>query len=89
MQVDVGYPDIDAERQMLIATTGPEQSRAEPVMTGEELIAAQRLVRRVPVGESVVETILSLVRSGRPETSDIPRSSSRSPGGRGPGSASR
>jgi len=72
MQVEVGHPDIDAERQMLIATTGPEQSRAEPVMTGEELIAAQRLVRRVPVGESVVETILSLVRSGRPETSDIP-----------------
>ncbi len=72
MQIEVGHPDIDAERQMLIATTGPERSEAEAVMTGEELIAAQHLVRRVPVGESVVETILSLVRSGRPETSDIP-----------------
>ncbi|MDJ0942655.1 MAG: MoxR family ATPase [Kiloniellales bacterium] len=72
MQIEVGHPDIDAERQMLIATTGPERSEAEAVMTGEELIAAQHLVRRVPVGESVVETILALVRSGRPETSDIP-----------------
>jgi MoxR-like ATPase len=37
-------------------------------MTAEDLIAAQRLVRRLPVGESVVEAILSLVRSARPGT---------------------
>ena len=41
------------------------------VMTAEDLAAAQRLVRRVPIGESVVEAILGMVRSGRPETSDI------------------
>jgi MoxR-like ATPase len=42
-------------------------------MTSEDLLAAQRLVRRLPVGESVVETILKLVRSARPgpETGDI------------------
>src|SRR6202165_4809942 len=42
-------------------------------MTADELIAAQRLVRRLPVGESVVEAILSLVRAARPgpETGDI------------------
>jgi len=33
---------------------------------------AQRLIRRVPVGESVVEAILDLVRAGRPETSSLP-----------------
>ena len=38
-------------------------------MTAEELIEAQRLVRHVPVGESVVAAILELVRAGRPETS--------------------
>jgi MoxR-like ATPase len=37
-------------------------------MTATELLAAQRLVRRIPVGESVVDAILSLVRAGRPET---------------------
>jgi MoxR-like ATPase len=72
MEIDVGYPDLEAERHMLIATTGAEQDDAVPVMTAEELIAAQRLVRRIPVGESVVEAILKLVRQGRPETSDIP-----------------
>ena len=34
-------------------------------------MAAQRLVRRVPVGESVVEAILTLVRAGRAETTDV------------------
>jgi MoxR-like ATPase len=37
-------------------------------MTAEDLMAAQRLVRRLPVGESVIEAILSLVRSARPNT---------------------
>ncbi len=72
MEIDVGYPDVEAERHMLIATTGAEQTEAVAVMSGEEVIAAQRLVRRVPVGESVVEAILTLVRQGRPETSDLP-----------------
>jgi MoxR-like ATPase len=35
-------------------------------MTADDLVAAQRLVRRLPVGQSVVEAILSLVRSARP-----------------------
>ncbi len=71
MQIDVGYPDLQAERQMLIATTGAEEEMPLEVMDGEALIEAQRLVRRVPVGDSVVTAILSLVRSGRPEESTI------------------
>jgi MoxR-like ATPase len=67
MQIDVDYPDRDAEREMLIATTGTTQDRPRPAMTAAELIAAQRLVRRIPVGDSVVDAILALVRSGRPE----------------------
>jgi len=76
LQIDVGYPDLDAERQMLLATTGVAEDSAAPVLTGPELLAAQRLVRRVPVGESVVEAILKLVRSGRPgESPDAARQS--------------
>ena len=67
MQIDVDYPDRDAEREMLIATTGIAEDRPRPAMTVAELIAAQRLVRRIPVGESVVDAILALVRSGRPD----------------------
>src|SRR6202167_4485058 len=66
MEIDVGYPDRDAERTILFDTTGAEESRAKPAMSAEDLMAAQRLVRRLPVGESVVEAILALVRSARP-----------------------
>ncbi|MDX9862993.1 MAG: MoxR family ATPase, partial [Rhodospirillales bacterium] len=71
MQVDVDYPDREAERQILIATTGANEAEAQRVMSPLDLIAAQRLIRHVPVGESVVEAILTLVRNGRPETSPI------------------
>jgi MoxR-like ATPase len=71
LQIDVGYPDLAAERQMLIATTGISEEQVTPALNANELLGAQRLVRRVPVGESVVEAILNLVRSGRPEESEI------------------
>ncbi len=71
MQIDVPYPEIDAERQMLIVTTGPQEDKPVAVMTADDLLAAQRLVRRIPVGESVVDAILTLVRAGRAETTQI------------------
>ncbi len=72
MEIDVGYPDRDSERKILFETTGAEETRPKAAMTGEDLLAAQRLVRRLPVGELVVEAILALVRSARPgpESSD-------------------
>lgn len=72
LQVDVGYPDAAAERRMLLATTGVEDARPEPVLTAEDLRGVQRLVRTVPIGDSVVEAILRLVRAGRPDTTDDP-----------------
>ncbi len=71
LQIDVGYPDAESERRMLLATTGANEEKAGAVMTGGELIAAQALLRRLPVGESVVEAILAIVRAGRHQTSDI------------------
>jgi MoxR-like ATPase len=66
MEIDVDFPDRDAERRILFETTGSEETRPKAAMTAEDLLAAQRLVRRLPVGESVVEAILNLVRSARP-----------------------
>jgi MoxR-like ATPase len=72
LQIDVSYPDLAAERKMLIATTGIAEEQAQATLSADELIAAQVLIRRVPVGESVVDAILKLVRSGRPEESTVP-----------------
>ena len=71
MQVDVGYPSLEAEREMLLATTGLDEEKVVEVITADELMAAQRLIRRIPVGESVVEAILTLVRTGRPDTTNL------------------
>jgi MoxR-like ATPase len=71
LQIEVGYPDLAAERKMLLATTGSTDTQAETLLGDAELLRAQALIRRIPVGESVVEAILALVRAGRPETSDI------------------
>jgi MoxR-like ATPase len=73
MQIDVPYPDRDNERKIVFDTTGAEESKPRPTLTSDELIAAQRLVRRLPVGESVVDAILNLVRSARPgpETGEL------------------
>jgi len=70
MQIDVGYPDRDAERRILIETTGENEAAPKPTMTAAELMAAQRLVRRAPIGEKVVEAILDLVRAARPGEGD-------------------
>jgi MoxR-like ATPase len=70
MQIDVTYPDRAAERRILIETTGDSQGEARPAMTAEELMTVQRLVRRLPVGESVVEAILDVVRAARPGEGD-------------------
>jgi MoxR-like ATPase len=68
LEIDVGYPALAAERAMLLATTGASEATPRATLTAEELMAAQALIRRVPVGESVVDAILALVRGGRPET---------------------
>ncbi len=85
MQIDVDYPDLAAERRMLLATTGTDDDEARKVLSDGELMTMQRLIRRIPVGEKVVDAILSLVRSARPDESakdDIKRNIAWGPGPR-------
>ena len=71
MQIDVGYPDIDAERQIMARTTSVSEDIPAKVMDVDALIKAQKLIREVPASESVADAILAIVRAGRPEGSDI------------------
>ena len=73
VQVDVPYPTRDNERAILLATTGIEEGAATPVFTAAELLAAQTLLRRMPVGEAIVEMILDLVRACRPDDPTAPQ----------------
>jgi MoxR-like ATPase len=71
LQIDVDYPSPDAERQMLIVTTGSQEAGLTRVLSPEDVLSIQRLVRRMPVGEKVVDAILKMVRAGRPERTSI------------------
>lgn len=66
LQVDVLYPELAAERQILLDTTGVAESKAGKVIEASRLQEIQKLIRQMPVSDKVVDAILSLVRSARP-----------------------
>lgn len=68
MQIDILYPALEAERRILLETTGLSEVKPEVVLDAERLKKMQALVRRMPVSESVVDAILKLVRSARPDS---------------------
>ena len=84
LQVDVPYPDAETERRILVETTGLGEQTPSAVLDAASLIALQRLVRRMPVGEKVLAAILELVRSARPGGSPDPRVNKHVAWGPGP-----
>ncbi|MEL6245677.1 MAG: MoxR family ATPase [Pseudomonadota bacterium] len=67
LKIDVDYPDLDTERKILVETTSDADATVQPALDGAKLIALQALVRKMPVGEKVLDAILALVREARPE----------------------
>lgn len=67
VQIDVPYPDRATERDILLATTGITEEEATQAFTAADLLAAQTTLRRMPVGDGIVEMILDLVRACRPD----------------------
>lgn len=70
MQIDILYPEIAAERRIVLETTGVEEAKPQNVLDPARLKAIQLLVRRMPMPDSVVEAILKLIRSARPGQGD-------------------
>jgi MoxR-like ATPase len=71
--IQVQYPTIDEEREILRRTTGGETSEPEKVIGAEELIEMQRVVRSIPVADRVYDYVLALTRGTRVK-SDAPLS---------------
>lgn len=67
LQITLDYPDRETEREILLETTGVGQARVAQVFDPARLMAAQKVVRQMPIGNSVVNFILDLVRACRPE----------------------
>lgn len=67
----VRYPEEGEELEILRATTGEWDPAVEPVITAEELVELQRLVRQVPISAALLEYTNRLVRSTRPSDSSL------------------
>ena len=71
-QIDVEFPELDTERQILLATTGTTEAKVKKAITPKQLQDMQKLVRQLPIGDKVVDAILTLVRNARPDQSALP-----------------
>ena len=70
VQINVEFPDLETEKTILLATTGASMASAKKVITAKQLIEMQKLVRKLPIGDNVVNAILTLTRNARPDQSD-------------------
>ncbi|MCA9545522.1 MAG: MoxR family ATPase, partial [Myxococcales bacterium] len=70
--IEVGYPDAAEELEIVKRTTGADEAAVEAVLTPEKILELQRLVRRVPVADHVVEYAVKLVRATRPQEPTAP-----------------
>ena len=71
LRIDVDFPTLATERDILVRTTGADQGSAKKAITPKQLIDMQALVRKLPVGENVLDAILTLVRNARPAQTEI------------------
>ena len=84
LQISVDFPTLETERQILIATTGANMASAKKAMTAKQLMDMQALTRRLPIGDKVVDAILTLTRNARPEQSELAEVKSSIAWGPGP-----
>ena len=68
LSIEVGYPDLETERAIILETTGADDGQASAVFEANELIGAQALIRQIPLGENILSSILELVRALRPKS---------------------
>ena len=69
----VDYPNNDEEVRIVVETTGRSQPEPDTVMSGEEILKYQDLVRDVPAAEDIIQYAVNLVASTRPDDSRAPQ----------------
>ncbi len=68
----VDYPNEEEEREIIRRVTSPNSATIKPLMTGPEIIELQNIVKRVPVGDHVIDFAAKLARATRPGTDAAP-----------------
>ncbi len=70
--IEVDYPSAEEEKRIARETTGVDKDPLQPLLTGEEVLSYQSLVRRVPVPDHIYDYAVKIVRRTRPDGADAP-----------------
>ena len=70
--IEVDYPSEDEERRIARETTGVDREPLNALITGEQVLDFQRLVRRMPVPDHIYDYAVEIVRKTRPASDDAP-----------------
>ena len=68
----VDYPTGEEEREIIRRVTSPNSAKVSPLMSGAEIIELQQIVKRVPVGDHVIDFAAKLARATRPGSDEAP-----------------
>jgi MoxR-like ATPase len=71
LYIRISYPTAEHEKMILSSTTGSKKEKINKVIEGSQLIAAQKLVREVHINDDLIDYVSRLVRSTRPEQTDV------------------
>lgn len=69
--VKIGYPTAQEEFDILNHTTGSKKNQITPVLSAEDILQIQSLVRDVSISEDLVEYVSNFVRATRPDTTSV------------------
>jgi len=75
--INLDYPNVEDEIAIVTQTTSEQTAKAEKVISADELVYFQQLVRRIPVNENVVRYAVNVAAQTRPNTSNSSESTNK------------
>jgi MoxR-like ATPase len=69
--VKIGYPTREEEFEVLNRTTGTQKASINAIISAEEILQAQALVRQVNISEDLIKYVSELIRATRPDTTTV------------------
>ncbi|SFR77546.1 MULTISPECIES: AAA family ATPase [Maribacter] len=68
LYIKIGYPTKQDEEAILKATTGTFKKKLNKVISGEDIVRLQQLVREISISDALITFVSDIIRATRPET---------------------
>ncbi|WP_421802991.1 AAA family ATPase [Flagellimonas sp.] len=71
LYIKIGYPTDEEETQILKATTGTKKAQLNKILSGEDIVRLQQLVREVSISDGLIQYVSDVIRATRPDTTAV------------------